>query len=128
MGHFTYIFLLRGAAPYTLGRLQRPPPDPSTFPHSAMHLPFCHLAINLICRRAVATSILLTRNCSVNSQNVVKLFMIFCRKKQMTNAKSGGTKFADTQHVGAKISTRLSLSNWGRTALRGSSGLFRGSS
>ena len=42
------------------GRLQRPS-DPSTFPHSALHLPFRHLAINIICDRAVATSILLTR-------------------------------------------------------------------
>ena len=45
-----------GAPPRTsLGRLQRPS-DPSTFPHTALHLPFRHLAINLFCRRAVATS------------------------------------------------------------------------
>ena len=43
---------------FWLGRIQRPS-DPSTFPHSALHLPFRHLAINLICHREVATSILL---------------------------------------------------------------------
>ena len=36
----------------------------------------------------------------------VALFMIFCRKKQRTNAKSGRTKVADWQDVGVEKSTR----------------------
>ena len=47
-------FLHRAPARTLLGRLQRPS-DPSTFPYSALHLPFRHLAINLICRIALAT-------------------------------------------------------------------------
>ena len=52
---YSHIFRF-GAPPRTpLGRLQRRS-DPSTFPHAALRLPFRHLAINLFCRRAVATS------------------------------------------------------------------------
>ena len=40
--------------------------------------------------------------------------MIFCRKKQRTNAKSGGTKVADRKHVGA-----YNLTQEGRQAKNG---------
>ena len=54
-------FLLRGTAPYPAGVLTVPPKpfDIPTF--GSASIPFRHLAINLICRSAVATSILLTR-------------------------------------------------------------------
>ena len=87
----------RPVRPYLAG-----PSDPSTFPHSALHLPFRHLAINVICRRAAATSVRkLQRKHRKMWRNATLLMMIICRKKQRTNAKSGGTKVADRQHVGA---------------------------
>ena len=101
-------FLLRGAAPYpAAGALTAPlrPFDIPTFSSAStvcMRLSFLHLAINLICRRAVATSVRkLQRKHRKMWQNATLFMMIFCRKKQRTNAKSSGTKVADRQHVGA---------------------------
>ena len=41
------------------------------------------------------------RDCSVSIAKCGEISYDFCRKKQRTNAKSGGTKVAERQHVGA---------------------------
>ena len=92
--------LLRGAARTPLGRLQRPS-DPSTYQRSALHLPFRHLAINLICRRAVATSMRkLQRKHRKMWRNATLLMIIFVVKN--------------------KGQPQQSLSNWDRTARKSS--------
>ena len=58
---------------------------------AALHLPCRHLAINLS---------LAQRKQRIGEERLHYLY-IFCRKKQRTNAKSGRTKVADWQHVGA---------------------------
>ena len=58
-------------------------------------------------------------NAKTTEQNIAKWGEMcddFGRKKQRSNAKSGGTKIADNQHVGAYKLTRWSLLNLERKA------------
>ena len=80
----THIFFAPGDTPYQARALTAPPDGLfATFggfdtPTLKMSLPFL-----------------------ISLAKMAKLLMIFCRKKQRTNAKSGGTKVADRLHVGA---------------------------
>ena len=45
------------------------------------------------------------------SQNMAKLFINVCRKKQRTNAKRGGTKVADRHHCYVSMRYKSYISN-----------------
>ena len=88
-GSFYSHIMCFGAPPRTpLGRLQRPS-DPSTFPYSALHVPFRHLAMNVICCRAVATSLRkLQRKHRKMWRNATLFLMTFCVKNKGQTEKA----------------------------------------
>ena len=101
VGHFTHIFVALGHHP--VPRWGSAPQSQTLCPQTLRHFHiqlciyhFRHLAINLICRRAVATSMRkVQRKHRKMWRNATLFMMICCRKKQRTNAKSGGAKVAE---------------------------------